>query len=78
MFSRWRLHRRILHQPFRQAAIPNYHAALIRSAHKMLFSFLQDPTNYTSHFEMLVTTVHHCAEADLYQVSCFVYASYCV
>jgi hypothetical protein len=57
MFSRWRLHRRIFHQSFRQAAIPTYHPVLIRSARKMLFSFLQDSTDYTSHFQMLVATV---------------------
>jgi len=57
MFSRWRLHRRIFHQQFRQAAIHTYHPELLRSAHKMLFSFLQDPHNYTSHIQMLVITV---------------------
>jgi hypothetical protein len=54
MFSRWRLHRRILHQPFREAAIPTYRDIILHSAHKMLFSFLQDPTNYSSHFQMSV------------------------
>jgi len=58
MFSRWRLHRRIFHQQFRQAAIHTYHPELLRSAHKMLFSFLQDPTNYPSHIQMLVASVH--------------------
>jgi hypothetical protein len=58
MSIRWRLQRRIFHQTFRQATIPTYHPVLVRSARKMLFSFLQDPTNYTSHFQMLVTTVH--------------------
>jgi len=32
MLSRWRLHRRIFHQQFRQAAIPTYHPELLRSA----------------------------------------------
>ncbi|OAX35687.1 cytochrome P450 [Rhizopogon vinicolor AM-OR11-026] len=50
--DRWRLHRRILHQPFRQANIPTYHAGLLRTTHQMLFSFLQDPTNYASHIQM--------------------------
>ncbi|OAX32334.1 cytochrome P450 [Rhizopogon vinicolor AM-OR11-026] len=50
--DRWRLQRRIFHLPFRQAAIPNYHPVQLRSARKMLFSFLQDPTNYTDHFQM--------------------------
>ena len=38
--------------------MPAYQPELRRSAHKMLFSFLQDPINYTSHFEMWVTTPH--------------------
>ena len=58
IFSRWRLHRRILHQPFRPAAILDYHDKIRRGTHKMLFSFLQDPTNYTSHVQMSVTIVH--------------------
>jgi hypothetical protein len=58
MVSRWRLHRRIFQQPFHQAAIPTYHAVLLRSAHKMLFNFLHDPAHYPSHFNMLVATVH--------------------
>ncbi|KAG2068708.1 cytochrome P450 [Suillus decipiens] len=52
--DRWRLHRRILHQAFCQAAIPTYHPAQLHSAHKMLFSLLQDPSNYTSHFQMFI------------------------
>ena len=54
MFSRWRLHRRIFHQSFRQTATPTYHPTLLRNAHIMLFNFLQDPSNYTNHFQMLV------------------------
>lgn len=50
--ERWRLHRRIFHQAFRQAEIPTYHALQLRSAHKMLFSLLQDPGNYPSHVKM--------------------------
>ncbi|KAJ8583396.1 cytochrome P450 [Rhizopogon salebrosus TDB-379] len=50
--ERWRLQRRIFHQSLRPAAIPNYYPLLLRSARKMLFSFLQDPTSYTSHFQM--------------------------
>ncbi|KAG0697080.1 cytochrome P450, partial [Suillus ampliporus] len=52
--SRWRLHRRIFHQVFRQAEMPTYHAVMLRSAHKMLSSLLQDPGNYASHFQMFV------------------------
>ncbi|KAJ8592279.1 cytochrome P450 [Rhizopogon salebrosus TDB-379] len=54
--DRWRLHRRILHQQFRQAATPTYHAALRHNAHKMLFNFLQDPASYLSHFEMFTAS----------------------
>ncbi|KAG2149337.1 cytochrome P450 [Suillus clintonianus] len=50
--DRWRLHRRIFHQAFRQTETPTYHAVQIRCAHKMLFSFLQDPGNYLSHVRM--------------------------
>ncbi|OAX34805.1 cytochrome P450 [Rhizopogon vinicolor AM-OR11-026] len=54
--SRWRLHRRIFHQQFRQAAIYTYYGDLLRSTHKMLFSFLQDPHNYTSHIQMFTSS----------------------
>ncbi|KAG1869894.1 cytochrome P450 [Suillus subluteus] len=50
--DRWRLHRRIFHQAFRQTEIPTYHAVQLRSAHKMLFSVLQDPSDYSRHLEM--------------------------
>ncbi|KAG0706763.1 cytochrome P450, partial [Suillus ampliporus] len=50
--DRWRLHRRIFNQAFRQAEIPAHHAMQLRCAHKMLFSFLQDPGNYARHFQM--------------------------
>ncbi|KAG1832830.1 cytochrome P450 [Suillus variegatus] len=54
--DRWRLHRRMFHQAFRQAEIPTYHALTLRSAHKMLFSLLQDPDNYTSHVKMFTAS----------------------
>ncbi|KAG0708656.1 cytochrome P450 [Suillus ampliporus] len=55
--DRWRLHRRIFHQAFRPAEIPTYHAAQLRSAHKFLFSILQDPSNYPRHFQMFKTSL---------------------
>ncbi|KAJ8592290.1 cytochrome P450 [Rhizopogon salebrosus TDB-379] len=55
--DRWRLHRRIFQQPFHQAAIPTYHAVLLRSAHKMLFNFLHDPAHYPSHFNMFTSSM---------------------
>ncbi|KAG1842640.1 cytochrome P450 [Suillus subalutaceus] len=51
--DRWRLHRRMFHQAFCPAEMPTYHALQLRSAHKMLFSLLQDPDNYPSHVNML-------------------------
>ncbi|KAG2115237.1 cytochrome P450 [Suillus discolor] len=54
--DRWRLHRRMFHQAFRQAEIPTYHALTLRSAHKMLFSLLQDPGNYPSHVKMFTAS----------------------
>ncbi|KAG2037427.1 cytochrome P450 [Suillus americanus] len=68
--NRWRLHRRIFHQAFHQTAIPAYHATQLRSAHKLLFSLLQDPENYPNHFQMFTLTfmlsiVYDCeAKAD--------------
>ncbi|KAG2156377.1 cytochrome P450 [Suillus clintonianus] len=50
--DRWRLHRRIFHQTFRQAAAPACSTMQIRSAHTMLFNLLQDPANYPSHIHM--------------------------
>ncbi|KAG1864133.1 cytochrome P450 [Suillus subalutaceus] len=54
--NRWRLHRRIFHQAFHQAVIPAHHDVQLRSAHKMLFNLLQDPSNYPSHFQMFTLT----------------------
>ncbi|KAG1864134.1 cytochrome P450 [Suillus subalutaceus] len=54
--NRWRLHRRIFHQSFHQAATPAHHDVQLRSAHKMLFNLLQDPSNYPSHFQMFTLT----------------------
>jgi len=79
MFSRWRLHRRIFHESFHQSAIPTYHPTLLRSTHKMLLSFLQDPTNYTNNFMMLVVTFHLSRhDADLHQVPFFMYTVNCI
>ncbi|KAG1833877.1 cytochrome P450 [Suillus variegatus] len=54
--NRWRLHRRIFHQAFHQAATPAHQAVQLRSAHKMLSSLLQDPDNYPDHFQMFTLT----------------------
>jgi hypothetical protein len=79
MFSRWRLHRRIFHESFRQSATPTYHPMLLRNTHKMLLSFLQDPTDYTNHFMMLVAIFHLSRrDADLRQVSFFIYTVNCI
>ncbi|KAG2059751.1 cytochrome P450 [Suillus hirtellus] len=50
--DRWRLHRRILHQAFRQVETPTYHAMQLCCTRKMLFRVLQDPGEYSRHFEM--------------------------
>ncbi|KAG2366781.1 cytochrome P450 [Suillus spraguei] len=55
--DKWRLHRRVFHQAFRQAVIPTYHAVQLRAAHKMLFNLLQDPGNYPSHFQMFIMSL---------------------
>jgi hypothetical protein len=71
MFYRWRLHRRIFHQSFRQAAISAYHPVQLRSAHKMLLSFLKDSNDYPNHFEMCVgcdSLYWSRADADRHQV----------
>jgi len=54
--SRWRLHRRMFQQSFRQTSIPSRHAAILRSAHNMLFSFLREPTSYSNHLHKSVTS----------------------
>ncbi|KAJ8592289.1 cytochrome P450 [Rhizopogon salebrosus TDB-379] len=54
--DKWRLHRRIFHQSLRQAVLPTYHAVLLRSARKMLFSFLHESTNYPNHFQMFTSS----------------------
>jgi len=79
MFSRWRLHRRIYHEPFRQSAVSTYHPTLLRNTHKMLLCFLQDPTDYTNHFMMLVAIFPLSRrDADLHQVSFFIYSVNCI
>ncbi|KAG1758154.1 cytochrome P450 [Suillus occidentalis] len=65
--DRWRLHQRLLHQSFNQAEIPTYHAAQLRSAHRMLFGLLQDPGNCASHFRTYTVTfvlslIYDCGE----------------
>ncbi|KAG2154162.1 cytochrome P450 [Suillus bovinus] len=50
--DRWRLHRRFFHQAFRQSEVHAYHAVQLRCAHKMLLRVLQDPSEYSKHFEM--------------------------
>ncbi|KAG2360301.1 cytochrome P450 [Suillus spraguei] len=49
---RWCLHRRMFYQAFRQDKTPTYHALQLRSAHKMLFSLLQDPGSYPSYVQI--------------------------
>ncbi|KAG2044776.1 cytochrome P450 [Suillus americanus] len=72
--NRWRLHRRIFHQAFNQAATPALHAMQLRSAHNMLFNLLQDPSNYPRCRSQQV--VRSRAEADFYQVYFDIHAVY--
>ncbi|KAG2154174.1 cytochrome P450 [Suillus bovinus] len=55
--DRWRLHRRIYHQAFRQTEVHTYHAVQLCCAHKMLLRVLQDPSEYPRHFEMFNASV---------------------
>lgn len=50
--SRWRLHRKILHQSFRQDAVPNFRPMQITKTHDLLLSLLEDPSDYPEHFEV--------------------------
>lgn len=50
--SRWRLHRKILHQSFRQDAVPNFRPIQVTKTHDLLLNLLEDPLNYPEHFEV--------------------------
>lgn len=50
--SRWRLHRKILHQSFRQDAVPNFRPSQVTKTHDLLMNLLEDPSDYTEHFEV--------------------------
>lgn len=49
--SRWRLQRKILHQSFRQDAVPTFQPMQIAKSHDLLLNLLEDPLNYPEHLE---------------------------
>lgn len=48
--SRWRLHRKILNQSFRQDAVPNFRHIQVTKTHDLLLNLLEDPVQYPEHF----------------------------
>lgn len=50
--SRWRLHRKILHQTFRQDAVPSFRPMQVTKSHDLLLNLLEDPLNYPEHLEV--------------------------
>ncbi|OJA17278.1 hypothetical protein AZE42_13370 [Rhizopogon vesiculosus] len=49
--SRWRLHRKILQQSFRQHAALGFRPMQEAKAHELLLNLLEDPVNYPKHLE---------------------------
>jgi hypothetical protein len=49
--NRWRLQRKIIHQTFRQEAIPILAAMQAAKAHELLLNMLEYPKEYPKHFE---------------------------
>ncbi|KAG2150492.1 cytochrome P450 [Suillus clintonianus] len=50
--TRWRLHRKILHQSFRQDVVPKFRPMQVTKTHDLLLNILEDPLDYTKHFEV--------------------------
>ncbi|KAG1737648.1 cytochrome P450 [Suillus lakei] len=50
--SRWRLHRKILHQSFRQDVITNFRPMQGTKTHDLLLNLLEDPLDYPEHLEV--------------------------
>jgi cytochrome P450 len=49
--NRWRLQRKIIHQTFRQEAIPILAPMQAAKAHELLLNMLEYPKEYPKHFE---------------------------
>jgi hypothetical protein len=50
--SRWRLHRKILHQSFRQDVVPDFRLMQEAKTHELLLNLLEDPLGYLKHLEV--------------------------
>ncbi|KAG2132012.1 cytochrome P450 [Suillus bovinus] len=49
--SRWRLQRKIVHQSFRQDAIPHFQPMQVTKSYDLLLNLMEDPSDYHEHFE---------------------------
>ncbi|KAG2032098.1 cytochrome P450 [Suillus americanus] len=50
--DRWRLHRKILHQSFRQDVVPDFRLMQVAKTHELLLNLLEDPSGYPKHLEV--------------------------
>jgi len=50
--DRWRLHRKILHQSFRQDVVPNLRLMQLEKTHELLLNLLENPSGYPKHLEV--------------------------
>ncbi|KAG1856466.1 cytochrome P450 [Suillus subluteus] len=50
--DRWRLHRKILHQSFRQDVVPDFRFMQVAKTHELLLNLLEDPLGYPKHLEV--------------------------
>jgi len=50
--SRWRLHRKFMHQSFRQDVAPNFRTMQVAKAHELLLNLLEDPSDFPKHLEI--------------------------
>jgi len=50
--DRWRLHRKILHQSFRQDVVPDLRLMQVAKTHELLLNLLEDPSGYPKHLEV--------------------------
>ncbi|KAG1744911.1 cytochrome P450 [Suillus paluster] len=55
--SRWRLHRKIFHQSFRQDMIPNFRLMQVTKAHELLLNLMEDPLHYATHLDVYSASV---------------------
>ena len=49
--TRWRLHRRVLQQSFRQNVVPDFRPMQEAKAHELLLNLLEDPIKCPKHLE---------------------------